>query len=274
MPTRGVEGAPRFRSGSLVATATLLSSPPCMSAVTVERLKKLFGQRTAVAGLSFSVSAGEIYGLLGPNGAGKTTTLRILAGLLRPTEGVAEIADVDVGRDPREAQRRLGFMTGTTGLYGRLTGREVLAYFGALEGMSPRDVVARTAELAAVLDLGEILDRRCEALSSGQKQRISVARAVLHDPPVLILDEPTVGLDVLASRFLREYIGAERARGKAVIFSTHYLAEAELLCDRVGLLYEGKLLAEGRPPELRALAGDATSLEEAFLRLVTHLVAA
>ncbi|HEY4187205.1 MAG TPA: heme ABC exporter ATP-binding protein CcmA [Polyangia bacterium] len=237
-------------------------------------MKKRFGQRTAVAGLSFSVAAGEIYGLLGPNGAGKTTTLRILAGLLRPTEGTARIDGVDCGQDPREAQRRLGFLTGTTGLYGRLTGREMLAYFGALEGMTRARVAERTAELSGILDLHDLLDRRCEALSSGQKQRISVARAALHDPPVLILDEPTVGLDVLASRFLREYIGAERARGKAVIFSTHYLAEAELLCDRIGLLYEGRLLAEGRPPELRALAGNASSLEEAFLRLVTDLVAA
>jgi ABC-type multidrug transport system ATPase subunit len=129
-------------------------------------------------------------------------------------------------------------------------------------------VAERIVELTAALDLGGLLDRRAEALSSGQKQRISVARAVLHDPPVLILDEPTVGLDILASRFLRDYIGTERARGKAVIFSTHYLAEAELLCDRIGLLYQGRLLAEGQPAELRARAGDAASLEEAFLRLV------
>jgi sodium transport system ATP-binding protein len=238
------------------------------AAVVVERLRKQFGPRAAVADLSFSVAAGEIYGLLGPNGAGKTTTLRVLAGLLSPSAGAIRIAGVDVVRAPREAQRRLGFLTGSTGLYGRLTGREVLAYFGALEGLSPAEVATRTAALAATLDLTELLDRRCEALSSGQKQRVSVARAVLHDPPVLILDEPTVGLDVLASRFLREYIGAERARGKAVIFSTHYLAEAELLCDRIGLLHEGRLLAEGPPAELRARAGDAPSLEEAFLRLV------
>ena len=122
--------------------------------------------------------------------------------------------------------------------------------------------------LAGILDLADLLDRRCEALSSGQKQRVSIARAVLHDPPVLILDEPTVGLDVLASRFLREYIGSERARGKAIIFSTHYLAEAELLCDRIGMMHEGRLIAEGTPADLRARAGGASSLEEAFLRLV------
>src|SRR4051812_30102595 len=238
------------------------------SAVTVESLSKRFGANAAVDGLSFSVSRGEIYGLLGPNGAGKTTTLRILAGLLPPPGGVARVEDVDVASAPREAQRRLGFLTGGTGLYARLTGREVLAYFGALQGLAPPAVDARLATLSTALDLTGLLDKRCEALSSGQKQRVSIARAVLHDPPVLILDEPTVGLDVLASRFLREYIGSERSRGKAIIFSTHYLAEAELLCDRVGMMHEGRLIAEGPPAELRARAGGASSLEEAFLRLV------
>jgi sodium transport system ATP-binding protein len=238
-----------------------------MSAVVVERLQKLFGRAFALHDLSVTVAAGEIYGLLGPNGAGKTTALRILAGLLTPTTGRAFVNGTDVAMNPREAQRHLGFLTGTTGLYGRLTGREVLNYFGRLHHMPLQRIAERTADLARALDLTGLLDKRCEALSTGQKQRVSVARAVLHDPPVLILDEPTVGLDVLASRFLREYIRAERARGKAVIFSTHYLAEAELLCDRIGLLHRGRLLAEGTPRELRALAGDASSLEEAFLRL-------
>jgi sodium transport system ATP-binding protein len=131
---------------------------------------------------------------------------------------------------------------------------------------------ARTTLLAGILDLESFLARRCEALSTGQRQRLSVARAVLHDPAVLILDEPTVGLDVLASRFLRDFVRGERDRGKAVIFSTHYLAEAELLCDRIGLLHRGRLLAEGSPAALRARAGGASSLEEAFLRLVAGLV--
>jgi sodium transport system ATP-binding protein len=231
-------------------------------------LRKLFGPAVAVDDVSLTVDAGEIYGLLGPNGAGKTTTLRILAGLLSPTAGSAVVTGIDVASAPREAQRRLGFLTGTTGLYARLTGREVLAYFGGLQRMSAAHIATRTDELSRALDLGGILDRRCEALSSGQKQRISVARAVLQDPPVLILDEPTAGLDVLASRFLRDYVRTERARGKAVLFSTHYLAEAELLCDRIGLLHRGRLLAEGTPAELRARAGGADSLEEAFLRLV------
>ena len=239
-----------------------------MSSVFVDRLRKYFGPHVALYEVSFRVAAGEIYGLLGPNGAGKTTTLRILAGLLPPTSGAAYIGDIDVAENPRLAQSRLGFLTGSTGLYGRLTGRELLAYFGALHHLPSARVAERTTEISRALDLTGLLDRRCEALSTGQKQRLSVARAVLHDPPVLILDEPTVGLDVLASRFLREYVRAEKARGKAVLFSTHYLAEADLLCDRIGLLFQGRLLAEGTPRHLRELAGGADSLEEAFLRLV------
>ena len=150
--------------------------------VVVEHLRKLFGARAAVDDLSLAVEPGEIYGLLGPNGAGKTTTLRVLAGLLTPTSGTARVADVDVASDPREAARRLGFLTGTTGLYGRLTAREVLTYFGQLHGMSRASIDARIDEIGRRLDLDGLLDRRCEALSSGQKQRISVARAVLHDP--------------------------------------------------------------------------------------------
>jgi len=194
--------------------------------------------------------------------------LRVLAAILAPTAGRAEVAGVDVARDPQAARRLLGFLTGSTGLYARLTGRELLRYFGRLHGLPDDAIAARTALLSRGLDLEGILDRRCEALSTGQRQRLSVARAVLHDPAVLILDEPTVGLDVLASRFLRDFLRGERDRGKAVIFSTHYLAEAELLCDRIGLVHKGRLLAEGSPAELRARAGGASSLEEAFLRFV------
>jgi sodium transport system ATP-binding protein len=243
-------------------------------AVSVQHLSKRFGAALAVDDLSFSVAAGEIYGLLGPNGAGKTTTLRVLAGILTPTSGSAVVAGVDVAADRTEVRRRMGFLTGTTGLYARLTGGELLSYFGRLHGLTRARIAARTQLLADALDLGPLLGRRCEALSTGQRQRLSVARAVLHDPPVLILDEPTVGLDVLASRFLREFVRGERARGKAVLFSTHYLAEAELLCDRIGLLHEGRLLAEDSPGALRARAGGAASLEEAFLRLVAALPAA
>jgi sodium transport system ATP-binding protein len=225
---------------------------------------KSFGDVIAVAELSLSIPEGEIYGLLGPNGAGKTTALRMLAGLLAPSSGEASIA----GRvaSTVEAKRRLGYLSGSTGLFGRLTPREVLAYFGRIHDLSPSAIERRIAELVLDLALGSILDRRCEALSTGERQRVSIARAVLHDPPVLILDEPTSGLDVLASRFMRDFVRSERARGKAVLFSTHYLAEAELLCDRIGFLHRGRLLCEGTPAEIRSRAGTST-LEEAFLAL-------
>ena len=233
------------------------------------RSSKSFGATAAVAELSFEVAPGEIYGLLGPNGAGKTTTLRILAGILLPTRGRVRVVGLDVARDPLAVRQRLGFLTNTTGLYPRLTGRELLALLRAACTAStatrPRRASRRWRD---ALELGRFFDRRCEALSTGERQRLSIARAVLHDPAVLVLDEPTAGLDVLASRFLRDFVRAERDRGKAVVFSTHYLAEAELLCDRIGLLHRGRLLAEGTPAALRAAAGDAPSLEEAFLRLV------
>ncbi|HSY38226.1 MAG TPA: ABC transporter ATP-binding protein [Polyangia bacterium] len=237
-------------------------------AVVVDSLVKRFAAKTAVADLSFSVAAGEIYGLLGPNGAGKTTTLRVLAGILTPTTGRALVAGIDVAADPQEVRRRLGFLTNTTGLYARLTGRELLDYFARLHGLTAAAADARVAVLARALGLAPFFGRRCEALSTGERQRLSIARAMLHDPAVMVLDEPTAGLDVLASRFLRAFVRAERDRGKAVVFSTHYLAEAELLCDRIGLLHHGRLLAEGTPAALRAMADDAPSLEEAFLRLV------
>ncbi len=235
--------------------------------VVLESLRKTFGGFAAVEDLSLSVSAGEIYGLLGPNGAGKTTALRTLAGLLLPSSGRVTVMGIDVAIEPNRAKARVGFLTGSTGLYARLTVREVLTFFGRLHGMSTDAVTQRVATLAHALEIGDVLDRRCEGLSTGEKQRVSVARAVLHDPPVLILDEPTSGLDVVASRFLRILLRAERDRGKAIIFSTHYMAEAELMCDRVGLLYRGRLLREGPPGNLRDEAKTA-SLEEAFLRLV------
>jgi len=228
----------------------------------LDRASKSFGAVEAVAELSLAVPGGEIYGLLGPNGAGKTTALRMLAGLLAPSAGRARLAGHDAVT--AEAKRHLGYLSGSTGLFGRLTPREVLDYFGQIHGMARTAIQKRLATLGPALALESILDRRCESLSTGERQRVSIARAVLHDPAVLILDEPTSGLDVLASRFLRDFVRAERARGKAVLFSTHYLAEAELLCDRVGFLHHGRLLSQGCPADIR---GRASTLEEAFLAL-------
>ncbi len=230
----------------------------------LDSVSKSFGDVFAVVELSLSIPGGEVYGLLGPNGAGKTTALRMLAGLLAPGRGHALVAGQDASLP--SAKRRLGYLSGSTGLFGRLSPREVLDYFGQIHGLSRAEIGKRVSVLAQALALQGILDRRCEALSTGERQRVSIARTVLHDPAVLILDEPTSGLDVLASRFMREFVRGERQRGKAVLFSTHYLAEAELLCDRIGFLHRGRLLVEGPPSEIRARTG-TTTLEEAFLAL-------
>jgi sodium transport system ATP-binding protein len=235
--------------------------------LAVSALQKRFGETVALDGLTFAVRAGEIYGLIGPNGAGKSTALRILAGLLRPTEGRAEVAGFDVATAPREARRRLGVVTGTAGLYGRLSARELLTFFARLHGLDEDRIAARIELLAGRFELNPVLDRRTEKLSTGQRQRISIARALIHDPPALILDEPTAGLDVLASDSLRRHVREARAAGCAIVYTTHYLAEAELLCDRIGLIHRGHLLREGTPSALRAEVG-AESLERAFLHLV------
>jgi len=234
--------------------------------IRAEQLGRRYGEKVALEGLDLQVAPGEIYGLIGPNGAGKTTALRMLAGLMSPSTGRAEICGIDVARDPDCAKARLGFMTGTTGLYGRLTVKELLVYFGALYGMSRGDVGRRIDELAVALRFQELLARRCQNLSTGERQRVSLARATLHDPPVLILDEPTAGLDVLASRFVADVIRAARERRRAILFSTHYMTEAELLCDRIGLLHGGRLLHEGTPDAVKSALGVPT-LEAAFLSL-------
>ncbi|MFH1130425.1 MAG: ATP-binding cassette domain-containing protein [Pseudomonadota bacterium] len=230
-------------------------------------LCKHFAQLAAVDQLDLQISLGEIYGLIGPNGAGKTTALRMLAGLMQPTNGIALICGKDVVRSCEQAKALIGFHTGSTALYGRLTVKEVLSYFGQLYGLSFKQVTERIHALSEQLQFSNLLDRRCNRLSTGEKQRVSLARALVHDPPVVILDEPTAGLDVLASRFVADFIRQAREKQRAILFSTHYLTEAELLCDRIGMIHCGRLVIEGAPTKIKDDLC-ASTLEEAFLRLV------
>jgi sodium transport system ATP-binding protein len=225
------------------------------------------GAVDALRGVDLDCRAGEIYGLLGPNGAGKTTTLRVLGTILAPTSGTARVAGVDVVREPLEARRRIGYLSGTTGLYPRLSPRETLAYFGRLHGLEGAALGGRVEELIDAFSMRDYADGRCEALSTGQRQKVSIARAVLHDPPVLILDEPTTGLDILASSAMIDFVESRRAAGTCVLFSTHVLSEADRLCDRIGVLFRGRLLDVGTKEELYARTGTRW-LEDMFKELV------
>jgi sodium transport system ATP-binding protein len=231
---------------------------------------KQFEGVEAVRGVDIEVRGGEVVGLLGPNGAGKTTTLRVLAGILPPTAGEVRIAGLDVRAQPLEAKQRVGFLSGDTQLYLRLSPREVLTYFGRLHGLPTGRLKDRIATLIDELDMAAFSDRPCGTLSAGQKQRANIARAFLHEPDLLILDEPTTALDVLSGRFIAEAIRRERTRGRAILFSTHILSEAETLCDRVALLHQGRIIDEGTVPALLARTG-APNLTEAFLALIDQI---
>lgn len=239
--------------------------------IEVEQLTKRFplpggGELVAVDQLSFSVPAGEVYGLLGPNGAGKTTTLRMLLGLLRPSEGRATIAGFRSDESPEEVKRRVGLVSANTGLYQWLTAREMLLFFADLYGVAPAAARQRLARLSELLGIVEYLDRRCATLSTGQKQRVNLARALIHDPPVVLLDEPTLGLDIIGSQVINEYVEHLRDRGHAVIVCTHRLDEAERLCNRFGLMHKGRIVSEGTLEELREQIG-CSSLVEMFMRV-------
>jgi sodium transport system ATP-binding protein len=235
--------------------------------LVAEGLVKRFGPVAAVDGVSLTVSAGEVVGLLGPNGAGKTTTLRMLAGILTPDSGEVRVGGLDIHDQPLDAKRRLGFLSGDTQLYQRLTTREVLRYFGRLYGMADARVDARSAQLVEELEMKEFADRPCGTLSSGQKQRANIARAFLHEPVLLVLDEPTVALDVISGQFIVESIRRQREAGRAVLFSTHIMSEAEYLCDRILLLHRGRIIDEGPLADLLARSG-CGNLTDAFLRRV------
>jgi sodium transport system ATP-binding protein len=199
------------------------------------------GTVVAVDHLSFRCDAGQVFGLLGLNGAGKTTTLRLLATMLKPDSGTATVAGFDLLSQPDGVRRSVGFLTGNTGLYMRLTGRETLRYFGRLQGLADGAVEQKIEEYSRLLDMGEFLDTRVDKYSTGMKQKVSIVRTLIHDPRVLILDEPTLGLDVVTSRSIVEFIRGAKDRGLAVIFSTHIMHEAARLCDQIGVIHKGKM---------------------------------
>lgn len=232
--------------------------------IEVSGLTRSFGKTKAVDEVSFTVSHGEVVGLLGPNGAGKTTCLRALAGLLTPDSGLAHIMGIDVHSRPVEARRHLGFLTASTGLYERLTGREVLEVFGQLQGLEGSGLLGRIDSVTKELELEGFIDKRCGVMSSGEKQRISIARAVVHDPDAYVLDEPTATLDPVASRDILDLVRRAKERGKAVLFSTHRMEEAEFLCTRLLFIRKGRVVAEGTAESLQKQSGQ-TSLTAAFL---------
>ena len=222
----------------------------------------------AVDGVSFTVQPGEVFGLLGPNGAGKTTTLRMLCTLLKPTGGSAEIAGHDVVADPAAVRRSVGFLSANTGVYDRMTAWEMVSYYGKLYGLARDELQSRLESLFATLQMDAFRDVPGARLSTGMKQKVSIARALIHDPPVLIFDEPTAGLDVLVQRAVITSIAELRGRGKTILFSTHIMREVEKLCDRVAVMARGRVVAAGTPDELRARYGES-DLEELFFQLVS-----
>jgi len=240
--------------------------------IQVRGLKKRYSRTQVLFGLDFEVRPGEVFALLGPNGAGKTTTLRALLGLIRVEAETLSIAGLDPRRAPLVVRKRVGYVTGGMGLYERLTGREHLVFFGRFYGLGAEALEARIAELDRDFDLGEALSRPVLAMSSGMRQKILVARAFLHRPEVLLLDEPTAALDVFARRALLDRVEAEKRAGRAVLYSTHVLPEAEELADRVGFLYRGRLIFVGPLEEAKGRYG-ARTLEHAFIQAVREVEA-
>jgi sodium transport system ATP-binding protein len=240
--------------------------------IEVENLTKTFldlrrGEVPAVAEVSFSCRPGEIFGFLGPNGAGKTTTLRILSTILRPTSGRATIAGYDVVNEAAEVRKNIGYMSASTGIYDRMTAWELVEYFGRLYGVPDDRLHDRMEHLFETLQMNNIRDLLGSKMSTGMKQKVSIARTIVHDPPVLIFDEPTAGLDVLVARAVLETIVSLREHGKCIVFSTHIMREAEKLCDEIAIIHRGQILARGTLPELTQQYGDA-DLEEVFFGLI------
>jgi sodium transport system ATP-binding protein len=242
--------------------------------IQVERLSKQFldyhrGWVTAVSEVSFDCRPGAIFGLLGPNGAGKTTTLRILSTVLRPTGGRATVAGFDVLREPEKVRAHIGYMSASTGIYDRMTAWELVEYFGRLYGLAGEPLRERMETVFGWLQMDDFRDTLGSKMSTGMRQKVSIARTVVHDPPVLIFDEPTSGLDVLVARNVLQKIAELRDRGKTIIFSTHSMHEVEKLCDRVAIIHKGRVQAEGTPAGLLQRFGQP-NLEELFFHLVEH----
>jgi sodium transport system ATP-binding protein len=240
--------------------------------IEARALRKVFrggarGDVVAADDVSFTAETGRILGLLGPNGAGKTTTLRMLATILTPTSGTAVIGGRDVVREPLEVRRRIGFLSGSTGVYERMTAREMVAYFGRLHQMGEDEIGARVEEIFALLEMHDFADRLAGTLSSGQKQKLSIARTIVHDPSVLIFDEPTANLDVLVAKTVVEFLMLAKERGKCVILSTHVLSEAEKLADDLAIIHRGRILAAGSYEEVTG----GRSLEDVFFSGIAAL---
>jgi len=239
-------------------------------ALAITRLVKSYGAARAVDEFDLSVKAGELYALLGPNGAGKTTTLRIVAGLLRPDSGSVRIFDIDALADPIEAKRIVAWLPDEPMLYDKLSAWEYLEFVAGLWRVPPKIAAARAEELLSVLGLWEQKDQRCEGFSRGMKQKVALAGALVHEPRLLMLDEPLTGLDAAAARQVKDILLARVNQGASVILTTHILEVAERMADRIGIIRGGKLLAEGTLETLRARSGSAQTLEDVFLQLIAE----
>jgi sodium transport system ATP-binding protein len=235
--------------------------------IQIENLHKTFGEVRAVDGVSFTARDGEITGLLGPNGAGKTTTLRMLYTLMRPNSGRVLVDGIDAAADPLGVRRRLGVLPDARGLYKRLSARENIDYFARLQGVPADEAARRRDALIEVLEMGDFANRRTEGFSQGQRVKTAIARALIHDPKNVILDEPTNGLDVMATRRMRAFMRDLRAEGKCVLFSSHIMQEVAQLCDRVVVIAGGRVVADDPPETLRRRTGES-SLEEAFVKII------
>ena len=239
--------------------------------IDVRNLHKSFKTKTglvhAVQGVSFQARDGEITGLLGPNGAGKTTTLRMLYTLMNPDQGSVEVDGFDSVKEAEDVRRRLGVLPDARGVYKRLTARENIQYFGELHGMTAKEIAGRTKALSDALGMADVLDRQAEGFSQGQRTKTAIARALIHDPKNVILDEPTNGLDVMTTRGLREFLKHLKAEGRCVIFSSHIMQEVAALCDRIVIISKGKVMAQGTADELRTQFGEQ-NLEDAFVKAI------